>query len=58
MLFLPTGSSAGDRPGSLIKWEEDRTSTPTDAESDTEIGASEGTGVGGVDGSKDGKWSN
>lgn len=40
-----------------MKWEEDRTSTPTDAESDSEFGASEGTGIGGVDGNKDGKLS-
>lgn len=55
---LSTGTNVGDRPGSLVKWEEDRTSTPNEAESDTEFGASDGTGVGGVDGSKDGKWSN
>ncbi|XP_050714340.1 broad-complex core protein isoforms 1/2/3/4/5-like isoform X2 [Eriocheir sinensis] len=52
----PRGTSVGDRPSSLVKWEEDRTSTPTDAESDSEFGASEGTGIGGVDGSKDGDW--
>ena len=51
----PSGASVGDRPGGLVKLEEDRTSTPTDAESDTEFVASEGTGIGSVDGGKDGK---
>lgn len=50
-----TGTNVGDRPSGLVKWEEDRTSTPTDAESDTEFGTSEGTGMSGVDGGKDGK---
>lgn len=54
MTYRPTGASVGERPGGLVKLEEDRTSTPTDAESDTEFGASEGTGIGGVEGSKDG----
>ena len=38
-----------------MKLEEDRTSTPTDVESDTEFGTSEGTGISGVDAGKDGK---
>lgn len=52
---LIPGASVGERPGGLVKLEEDRTSTPTDAESDTEFGTSEGTGISGVDGGKDGK---
>ncbi|XP_063873831.1 protein tramtrack, beta isoform-like isoform X3 [Scylla paramamosain] len=52
----PKGASVGERPGGLVKMEEDRTSTPTDAESDTEFGTSEGTGISGVDTGKDGDW--